>query len=292
MPEMKRSIKDSVFTLMFKEPEYALQLYQALHPEDRDVTEADCQIVTLENVLTVGLYNDLGLLVQDRLLILTEAQSTFSPNVSLRILIYLAETYKQYTTEHNMDLYGTKPAMIPRPELYVIYTGPRQDVPEKLHLSDLYPDKGNAGLDLDVTVCRTSGTGNILEQYVRFCQISDEKRRQYGNTKKAIVEILNQCREEGILIPFLASREKEVVDIMSLLFDEETIQRIHDYNTKEEGRAEGKAEGKVEGVAIGKEQTLISSIKSLMKNLGLTIEQAMDALSIPAESRARLQAQL
>ena len=25
MPEMKRSIKDSVFTLMFKEPKYALQ---------------------------------------------------------------------------------------------------------------------------------------------------------------------------------------------------------------------------------------------------------------------------
>ena len=41
MPEIKRRIKDSVFTLMFREPKYALQLYQSLHPEDRDVTEEE-----------------------------------------------------------------------------------------------------------------------------------------------------------------------------------------------------------------------------------------------------------
>ena len=57
MPKMKRNIKDSVFTMMFKQPEYALQLYQTLHPEDADATEEDCKVVTLENILTVGAYN-------------------------------------------------------------------------------------------------------------------------------------------------------------------------------------------------------------------------------------------
>ena len=71
MPKMKRDIKDSVFTLMFKQPEYALQLYQTLHPEDADATEEDCKVVTLENILTVGAYNDLGLQIRDKLLILT-----------------------------------------------------------------------------------------------------------------------------------------------------------------------------------------------------------------------------
>ena len=81
MPKMKRNIKDSMFTLMFtlmfKQPEYALQLYRTLHPEDADATEEDCKVVTLENILTVGAYNDLGLQIRDKLLILTESQSTF-----------------------------------------------------------------------------------------------------------------------------------------------------------------------------------------------------------------------
>lgn len=57
---MKRNIKDSVFTYLFKQPEYLRQLYLVLHPEDSDVTEADCKIVSLENVLSTGIYNDLG----------------------------------------------------------------------------------------------------------------------------------------------------------------------------------------------------------------------------------------
>ena len=34
----KRRISDSVFTHLFREPEYTLQLYQALHPEDTTAT--------------------------------------------------------------------------------------------------------------------------------------------------------------------------------------------------------------------------------------------------------------
>lgn len=34
MADMKRNVKDSVFTYLFKQPEYTRQLYLALHPED------------------------------------------------------------------------------------------------------------------------------------------------------------------------------------------------------------------------------------------------------------------
>ncbi len=46
MPEMKRAIKGSVFTFLFSEPRYLLELYQYLHPEDADVTEAECKLIT------------------------------------------------------------------------------------------------------------------------------------------------------------------------------------------------------------------------------------------------------
>lgn len=47
MPEMKRNVKDSVFTYLFSDPRYARELYLYLHPEDTSVTEADCKLVTI-----------------------------------------------------------------------------------------------------------------------------------------------------------------------------------------------------------------------------------------------------
>ena len=52
MPEMKRTVKDSVFTCLFSDPKYARELYLYLHPEDPDVTEADCRLVTIENIFS------------------------------------------------------------------------------------------------------------------------------------------------------------------------------------------------------------------------------------------------
>ena len=278
MPEMKRNIKDSVFTLMFKEPEYALQLYRALHPEDVDVTEADCKIVTLENILTVGQYNDLGIQVRDTLLLLTEAQSIFSLNIAPRMLMYVANSYKEYVEEHKLDLYGSKPVKLPRPELYMVYTGSKADVPDVIRLSNLY--EGEGSVDIHIRVIRRTGTGDILDQYVRFCEIADENRKRYGRTAKAIEETLRQCREENILTPFLASRQKEVHDIMVTLFDQETVLEIHDYNVAKEAKEEGI------------ETTLLSNLKALMKKLGYTAEEAMDTLGVSSEIRVRLQGQL
>ena len=45
MPEIKRTIKDSVFTYLFSQPEYARELYLNLHPEDQDVTEEDIKLM-------------------------------------------------------------------------------------------------------------------------------------------------------------------------------------------------------------------------------------------------------
>jgi len=271
---MKRNIKDSVFTLMFRQSEYALQLYKALHPEDDSVTEADCKVVTLEHVLTTGQYNDLGIQVRNMLLLLIEAQSTFTINIVLRILMYLAATYKEYVEEHKLDLYGTKAVTIPRPELYVIYTGPEKDVPDVLHLSDLY--EGAGSVDLEVKVCTYRGTMDILDQYVRFCEISNENRNKYGRTEQAVEETLRQCMQEDVLAPFLASREKEVRDIMVTLFDQEKIQEIHDYNVaqeaKQEGRQEGRMEGRQEGRMEGRQEGRMEGIEEGIQALVLALK--------------------
>lgn len=123
-----------------------------------------------------------------------------------------------------------------------------------------------------------------MEQYVRFSKIADENRKKYGMTEKAIEETLRQCREEGILMPFLAAHEKEVCDIMVTLFDQEKIWEIHDFNVARDAKREGREEGA--------EMALLSNLKALMKKLGFTAEEAMDTLGVPAEIRVRLQGQL
>lgn len=75
-----------------------------------------------------------------------------------------------------------------------------------------------------------------------------------------------------MLREYLESREKEVVDMLMTLFDEEQIIKNHDATIRREEQ----------------ESTKISSIKNLMKTLKLTAEQAMDALMIPPAEQATL----
>lgn len=279
MPKMKYTLKDSVFTFLFKQPQYARELYLALHPEDSDVTEADCKLVTLENILTTGMYNDIGLQVRDKMILLLEAQSTFSVNIVLRMLLYLAATYKEYVEEQKLNLYGTDTVAIPRPEMYVVYTGDRKDVPATLLLSDLYGGAGD--VEVQVKVLRGTGKGDIVDQYVRFCKIVDEERKRHGRTGKAIAETLRRCIEENVLAPFLRTRQKEVTEIMVTLFDQEKVMEIHDYHVAEAARKDGIQEGRAEGIAEGIAKGTLGSIRSLMKNLGMTLEQALAAVDVP-----------
>lgn len=86
---MKRTIKDSVFTNLFQDKKYLIQLYKALHPKDQDVTEDDLTNITINNILTDGIYNDLGFAVGNKLIIMVECQSTWTMNIIIRVLMYL-----------------------------------------------------------------------------------------------------------------------------------------------------------------------------------------------------------
>jgi len=266
MADMKYTSKDSVFSFVFRQPENMRQLYLALHPEDTDVTEADLKLVTLEHVITNGMTNDLGFQVRDKLILLVESQAKYSVNIVLRVLLYLAATYKEYVDEHKLDLYGTRPVSIPRPELYMVYAGAPRQLPEVLRLSDMYEGRGSA--EVEVKVLRTTGTGSIVDQYIRFCEVSDEQRKKYGYTMKAAEETLRICCEENILMPFLASRQKEVRDIMVTLFDQERVAEIHDYNVAREARQEGHQEGREEGI-----RAMVLTLKKFTTDKAIIVQE-------------------
>lgn len=54
-----------------------------------------------------------------------------------------------------------------------------------------------------------------------------------------------------------------------------------------EGVAEGIAKGEAKGIAKGESIAIVRDIRSLMRNLGISASQAMDALDIPPEARER-----
>ena len=231
--------------------------------------------MTLENILAIGQYNDLGFQVRDKLILLVEAQSTFSPNIPLRMLMYLAKTYNEYIEEHQLSLYREKKVSIPRPELYVIYTG-EKEAPDILRLSDMYEGSGSA--DLAVRVLRDGQPGDILSQYVDFCQVANEQVSLYGRTDEALMSTIQICQERGILVPFLDCRKKEVVDIMTRLFSQEKAWEMelaaHAREEREEGRKEGREEGEQMGMAnLLKKMLANASILDVSRITGISQEE-------------------
>lgn len=57
-------------------------------------------------------------------------------------------------------------------------------------------------------------------------------------------------------------------------------------------RERGREEGLKEGMEEGTETILLANIRYLIETMQLSAEQAMNALRVPVEDRARLSAQL
>lgn len=247
----KRTIKDSVFCDLFSYPEYVFQLYQALHPEDTEAREEDVNIVTIDRVVTDGMYNDLGFTLDDRLVVLVEAQSTWSTNIAMRSLLYLAETYKDYLITHELDIHGSTAVQLPPPELYVLYTG-GQKVPNHLSLADASFGGASTFLNLGVTII-TEGGDDIVGQYVNFARVCNAQFALHGRTTEAAREIIRICKESGYLVDYLTGREKEVEDIMFSLNDAEEIQRIHSKAVAKEAAEQGMQQGMQQGLQQGQE---------------------------------------
>jgi len=91
--------------------------------------------VTITNVLTDNLYNDLGFIANNKLMILVEAQSTWTVNILVRVLLYLAQSCHEYFQRTSQNYYKSRKVKMPKPELYVIFTGNKGQKPDKISLS-------------------------------------------------------------------------------------------------------------------------------------------------------------
>jgi hypothetical protein len=266
---VNRNTKDSIFCDLFSRPEYCLQLYQVLHPEDTDVREENIVLMTLSSLMMRNRFNDLGFLVRDRLLVLVECQSTFTENILIRFILYLADTYNRYISKMNLNVYGTKKVRLPIPELYVIYHGDRGDKPDEISLSkDIFgvESADNIFVDVKARIIYDSIPGDIINQFITFARVFDEQIQLYGRTRKAVEETLRICRDQNVLKEYLKNKEAE--EIMFTWLDEQRAKKFEYEEIKQEGRAEGEKIG----------QNKLGSLMIQLKNLGRT-EDAFKAAS-------------
>ncbi|MGP1595103.1 MAG: Rpn family recombination-promoting nuclease/putative transposase [Treponema sp.] len=226
-----RKYKDSVFVDLFSEDEKAkenfLSLYNALHNTNLQLS-CPVENIRLDNVMYMNIINDVSCLIDGKIIILAEHQSTINENMPLRFLEYIARLYEKL--QNPKDRYLRKLSKIPTPEFYVFYNG-IEDYPETtvLKLSDAFITKSEQiPLELEVTVyninknkrakvlsgCKTLNEYSLFIEQVRI-QTQLDSENGFTNAVKI-------CIEKGILKDYLQRKAREVINMLVAEYDYDT----------------------------------------------------------------------
>ena len=126
--KQNRIYRSRLFGMIFEERKNLVELYNAVSGKNYKDPEI-LEVNTLENAIYMSMKNDLSFLLDARLS-LYEHQSTYSPNLPLRFLLYLADLLSGMTRDDN--LYGSKKVTIPPPGFIVFYNGEEEQPGKKI----------------------------------------------------------------------------------------------------------------------------------------------------------------
>lgn len=249
--------------MLFSDRNELLKLYNAINGTSYDDPDL-LQVNTLENAVYMSMQNDVSFIIDMRLN-LYEHQSTYSPNLPVRYLLYVADVYSDYTKD--MNLYGTKAVKLPTPRFVIFYNGQAEQPDRKeLKLSELFsiPD-ADPSLELKAVMLNINkGHNRKLMETCRTLQDYAEytfRVREYAAEMPldlAVEQAITECISEGILADFLRKNRAEAKKVSIYEYDEERHMR----QTHEEGMEEGYANGFSQGIEQGITQTVINLLKS------------------------------
>ena len=284
-----REYKDRLFKLIFRKKEDLLELYNAINGTDYHNPE-DVEVNTIEDVVYMGMKNDLSFLIAD-VLNLYEHQSTFSPNLPLRGFLYFADLYRKIVADS--DIYSSKLLKLPFPQFVVFYNGTKEE-PERqvLHLRESFPKGMNekeAAIDCHAVVLNINIGNNAeimekckkLQEYAVFINRIREYIRERMTIEEAIDCAVEECIREGILKDILQSNRAEVVSMLLTEYDEQAHldneRRISREEGEKRGEERGRKLGEKRGRKLGEER--INELNRKLIELGRTedvINAAMD----------------
>ncbi|MCR5702839.1 MAG: hypothetical protein K6G76_11940 [Lachnospiraceae bacterium] len=275
-----REHKSRLFCFIFgqeKNKRWTLALYNSLH--GTDYTDVDAlEITTIENVVYLGMKNDLSYIVSDKMSLysvmnINEQQSTYNPNMPIRELMYSARLYEKYVKRNGYNIYGTTIIPLPIPKLVVLYNG-KTEVEDDviLTLDDSYREEIRNSVKQKEKVMSESDLNDRVEQIleeaspdisvrVRMININyghneDVMRRcrpleEYAwfvdrirnkpddeDIGQAVDKAIDDMPKDYEIKELLVEQRSEVKGMLLEEYDEAEIEELF----KEEGRREGKSE--------------------------------------------------
>ena len=253
---VKRKYKDILFRFVFREKAELLQLYNAINKTNYTNPD-DLIITTMEDVIYMGMKNDLSFLLANELN-LYEHQSTENQNMPLRGLLYFAKLYESYIESNGLNRYQKKRIPLPFPRFIVFYNGEAQMKDEEtLCLSQAF-DKTDEEPAVECIArfininygCNKELMENCqrLAEYSQFIQCVREHLSIGYNHKQAVVKAVDECISKGILEDVLVKHRAEVFDMFLTKFDK----KMYEEAIRQEGRDE--LTGKYEELTKGHEE--------------------------------------
>ena len=281
-----RTYKATIFAMLFEDKEHLLELYNAISGKHYTNPEM-LEINTLENAIYMAMRNDISFLIDARLS-LYEHQSTYSPNLPLRFLLYISALYSSMTREAN--LYGTKPIELPPPRFVIFYNG-KVEQPDRqiLKLSDLYTIKEECSLELEAVMLNVNSGHNkeLMEMSHTLWEYAEytARVREYAEVmelEEAVERAIEECIQEGILKEFLEKNRAEAKNISIFEYDQEKHIKQEREEAWEEGRKEGKKAGERDMLLKLAEKKLrkgktIAEIAEELEESEKTIKEILDS---------------
>ena len=218
MKRHNRRYKDSVFADLFGEDKNAkknfLALYNTLYAANYHSTSI-LKNIRLKQTMYMSFANDVSYLVDNKIIVLAEHQSTVNPNMPLRCLEYVTRLYEHI--QNPRERYSRTLKKIPMPAFYVFYNGVEK-LPAKqmLKLSDSFiMQSETVNLELVVKLININYDKNsqILKSCEPLGQYSlfvDAVRRHIAVDKEHGFEnAIKECIKNDILREYLQRKSRE-----------------------------------------------------------------------------------
>lgn len=142
-PLAARNINDRLFRFIFGDKnhrEWTLSLYNAINGSSY-TDPSEITITTIDDVVYLSMKNDVSFLIADTMSFY-EQQSTFNPNMPVRMLIYAGMVYGSYMKRNKINKYSPLLKHLPVPKMICFYNGTdEKEDRTMLALSDAFGGK-------------------------------------------------------------------------------------------------------------------------------------------------------
>jgi hypothetical protein len=279
---INRQYKDRLFKFIFGNPEHkewTLALYNAINGSSYDNPD-DIELNTIEDVLYMGMKNDVSFIITETINFY-EQQSSFNPNVPLRIFGYAEKSYSKYIEDHKLNVHSSTLQKIPTPRCVCFYNGPyKKDDKVILRLSDAFMDNtGEPQIEVTVTMYNINYGHNkeLLEackplmEYSWFVE-EIRKIKKNGNEIGIAVDMaLDSMPEDFVIRQFLLENRAEVKDVFLTEYNEQKTMAAF----KDEGYEEGRNDEKI-SLAINLIKMGMGTLEKIAEATGLPLTKVQE----------------